>query len=306
MKRSEISYITHEGLDRKRWDRCVENDPHAAVFFYSWFLDIVCPGWDALKAGDYDAVFPLPHKSRFGISYIFQPFFTRTLDACSPRRELRDPLPFLSHIPAKFRLQEFCIEFEPNTPGILPASSEKKYQALFLDKNYTTIRKKYSSNTNNNIKKGEKAFLVCHDQVSAGQIASDFQKHKGKVLHQFSSAEYGQLQRIMEACLQHGNGHARAVSSPDGKRLASAFFMEAHNHIIYLKGSVSEEGKKCGAMHFLMNDMIRSRSEQPVLFDFGGSSIPSLSRFFKGFGATDHVYHAIRKNNLPLILRWLK
>ncbi len=306
MKLPEISYITHDELDRKSWDRCVHNDPRAAVFFYSWFLDIVSPGWDALKAGDYEGVFPLPHKSRLGIPYIFQPFFTRTLDACSARQELRDPRPFLSQIPGKFRLQEFCIEFEQQTPGIPPGPSEKKYQAMLLDKDYTSIQKKYSSNTNKNIKKAEKAALVCHDQVSAGQIAADFQKRKGKALHKFSNTEYRQLQRIMEACLRHGNGHTRAVSSPDGKQLASAFFMEAHHHIIYLKGSVSEEGKNCGAMHFLMNDMIRSHCEQPVLFDFGGSSLPSLSRFFKGFGAADHVYYAFRKNNLPLFLRWLK
>jgi hypothetical protein len=300
-----ISYLPHKKIDKKKWDRCVDSDPEASVFFYSWFLDKVCDNWDGLVSGDYEAVFALPYKSRFGIRYIVQPFFTRTLDICSGNKKLKNTGTFLQHIPSKFRLLEFCLNEDDST---VPEENlkEKKYQSVLLDKPFDQLRKSFSNSTVQNIKKAGKNNLSVIHTISPKEITGDFRKLKGKDIGKFGSADYRKLQKLMEACLEHNAGYARAALNQNGERLASAFFMHAHHHIIYLKGSTSERGKSSGAMHLIMSSLMNEFSGSGTLLDFGGSSVSSLATFFKSFGATDHTYYSFSRNNLPAALRWLK
>lgn len=301
-----ITYYKHKDIDKIKWDRCVNADPHAAVFFYSWFLDVAAPQWDGLVGDNYEAVFPLPTKTKFGIPYLFQPFFTRSLAICARDEKWKGLKEFLYHIPDRFRLQEFCIEpTDPNKVEIANLS-EKKYQSLKLEVPFEILHKSFSANIIQNLKKAVKNNLLINPDVSALEIVSDFKKHKGKDLTKFSPQEYTLLKDLMDACLIHQAGYTRSVQNASGERLASAFFMYSHNRIIYLKGSTSETGKKTGAMHYLMSSMIQEFSEQNLIFDFGGSSVPSLARFFKGFGGVDHTYYLYTRNTLPKPIKWFK
>ena len=97
-----------------------------------------------------------------------------------------------------------------------------------------------------------------------------------------------------------------AITNENNEHLAGAFFMEINNRIIYLKGFSSEEGKKNGAMHFLFDAFIKSQSNQNKVFDFGGSSVVSVARFYKNFGAADCLYLHVHSNRLPRFIKWIK
>ena len=88
--------------------------------------------------------------------------------------------------------------------------------------------------------------------------------------------------------------------------IAGAFLMESHERMVYLKGFSKEEGKKNGAMHFLFDQLIQQQAGSHKTLDFGGSSVDSVARFYKSFGALDCVYLHLRKNRLPKLLRWIK
>src|SRR5690606_31954046 len=59
------------------WDRCIKNAPNQLIYAWSFYLDIISPGWDALVMGDYEMVMPLTGKKKWGISYLYQPAFTQ-------------------------------------------------------------------------------------------------------------------------------------------------------------------------------------------------------------------------------------
>jgi len=77
------------------------------VYGCSWYLDIVCPEWEALVQDDYEAIFPLTCNRKFGIRYLYQPFFTQQLGIFS-RGLLSGELveKFLDAIPVHFRFAE--------------------------------------------------------------------------------------------------------------------------------------------------------------------------------------------------------
>ena len=105
-----IYYMTHEQIDKNLWDWCIALAPNGNVYAWSWYLDVVYPGWEALveiKGGKYVTVMPITNKKKYGINYLCQPFFTQQLGVFSV-----DPLPkekvlfFLSAIPPQNRLVE--------------------------------------------------------------------------------------------------------------------------------------------------------------------------------------------------------
>ena len=72
---SSIRYVAHNELDKSKWDDCIETASNGIVFAYSWYLDAVCDNWDALVLNEYEAVFPITKKSKFGLNYFFNPIF---------------------------------------------------------------------------------------------------------------------------------------------------------------------------------------------------------------------------------------
>ena len=72
-----IRYLTHNQIDTLRWDECVTHSPDGLVYAWSWYLNVVHQNWEALVEDDYEAVMPLCGGKKFGINYLFQPFFTQ-------------------------------------------------------------------------------------------------------------------------------------------------------------------------------------------------------------------------------------
>jgi hypothetical protein len=62
-----ITYLKHERIDPNRWDECIAAAPNGNVYAWSWYLDLVHPGWDALVEIDSDkylTVMPITKKKK--------------------------------------------------------------------------------------------------------------------------------------------------------------------------------------------------------------------------------------------------
>jgi len=52
-----IQYLEHEAIDKKKWDDCINNSMADRIYALSWYLDSLCPQWEALVVDEYEAVF---------------------------------------------------------------------------------------------------------------------------------------------------------------------------------------------------------------------------------------------------------
>ena len=43
-----IAYLTHDQIDKSRWDDCIAHAVNGMAYAWSWYLDVVHPGWEAL------------------------------------------------------------------------------------------------------------------------------------------------------------------------------------------------------------------------------------------------------------------
>ena len=58
----KIFYLKHTEIDKERWDAAIGVALNALPYAYSWYLNAVSPGWEALVSEDCDYVMPLPVK----------------------------------------------------------------------------------------------------------------------------------------------------------------------------------------------------------------------------------------------------
>ena len=76
---SRIFYLEQENIDKQKWDDCIDKAGNGLIYAYSFYLDCMSKHWGALILGDYEAVMPLTWNKKYGICYLYQPFFAAHL-----------------------------------------------------------------------------------------------------------------------------------------------------------------------------------------------------------------------------------
>lgn len=301
-----IKFVEHKNINKKKWDEAIAGSSNPTIFAYSWYLDAVCKDWSALIKDDYDAVFPIASKSKYKIHYVFQPFFTRYFGVFAKQKVTTKLLvEFFEMLPEKFKYVEFCLHESQSLSNNVWEVKEKKFQILDLSGKHEQIQKEYSENAKRNIKKAVKAGLKIRPDIAPVKIVSLFRATKGNELEVFDPADYKALIALMNTCNDLKKGQSIAIY--DGDTLcAAAFFMFSNGRFTFLKSGVTEEGKAKGAMHLLFDYFIQNNAGKRYELDFGGSSVESVARFYKNFGAKDCVYLQVKRNNLPRLVKWVK
>ena len=97
-----------------------------------------------------------------------------------------------------------------------------------------------------------------------------------------------------------------AQLSSDTISNAAGAFAHWNGTAYYLAGAQLPGQPDEGAMYRLLWEAILNAQRKGcTIFDFEGSMIPGVARFFRQFGSTPVPYFSLTKNRLPLPLRWM-
>jgi hypothetical protein len=287
-----VDYKKHRDIDKKRWDAVLESSSNRLVYATSWYLDVVSPGWDALVEDDYKSIMPLPAKKKYGIPYLIQPKFIQQLGIFSPNPiDIELVKEFLTAIPKKFVWQQFNWNSKNFMNGIRRVGIRDNYE-LQLSGSYDNIRQKNSENTQRNIAKSIKS-EICAEKMNSFCGFHELYRINSKLKQDDRSIF--QLQRIIDLSISKNFGEIVLARNKKKEIIAGAFFLTGFERIIYLNSFVSEEGYKGSAMFLIMDEMIRKNAASSKVFDFEGSMIPGIARFFSGFGGSKTEYFEFKK-----------
>lgn len=302
-----ISFIEYKNIDRVKWDLCIHESADGNIFNTSWYLDACCEHWDALIEDDYEAVFALPSRSRLGIKYIYQPFFTRHCGMISRYRSTPEKrMEFLNAIPQSFRYTDIFLHKNHHE---LPEGLEHQhrvYQQLSLNTTYESVRKNYSENHKRTLRKAEKAALILKGNFDPAELIRIFRMYKRDEDVGLKHDNFVTLLNLMKDVKSNSDCRCYAAYNSSDEIQAAAFFMNYKSTWIYLKGFSVPDGRNNGAMHFIFDSFIREISTSYEILDFGGSAVPGVAKFYRGFGAVDSLYLRFRQNHLPALIRWIK
>lgn len=302
----EIKHITHKEIDTKKWDRCIAKSINGIVYAYSWYLDIVCPYWEALIYGDYESVMPLTQNQKYGVPYLFQPFFTQQLGIFSFNKIDKQLIQsFINSIPKKFKFIEINLN-KYNQLEELDGYKTKLNKNFELDliENYEDIFRKYKKNNIRNIRHAIQNKVSIIKGLMPNEIL-DLVKTNNKIPG-LKEGHLNMLRRLIAAALRYKSGYLYGAYTPQNMLCAVGFFVYSNNKACFILSVASEEGKDLRAMFLIIDEFIKDFSNRNMILDFEGSNIESIARFYRGFGANQFHYPSIRANNLPFPLKLLK
>jgi hypothetical protein len=301
-----IKYLKHNRIDKKRWDDCISQSTNGLIYAYSWYLDIVAEKWDALVNDDYSAVMPLVFNSKFGINYLYPPFFTQQLGVFHKKENGKNlEEGFFKAIPDAFLYREINLNY---LNRFLPADyevTERINLELDLTPEYPDINSRYSQNTFRAIKKAEKENLKIVNDLHIKDIVEIFIANRSKGLIKFTKKLPVFIQLFMEAD-KRGFAEIHGALNKEGKLIAGAAFFISEGRAIFIFSGTTEEAKEKRAMFLLIDNFIRRNSSTNLILDFEGSNNEGIARFYKSFGAREKNYFHLKKNSLPALVKWIK
>lgn len=304
-----IKYVKHHFIDRQKYDHCVRMDTLGLVYGFSWYLDAVCENWDALVLDDYAAVWPLPVKRKWGVKYFYRPYAVQQLGVFSKKK--LDENGLLEFIKAMQRNCHFAEVFLNENQ--LADFNQLQHTGIALQLNltidlavsYRELYHRFKGHSKRNIKDANKNELQLFEHDSPELLIGIFRETKGESLG-LQEGFYRNMKKAMYQCLHRGVGKTWTVYGPHNSVCAGAFFVETEKRHTLLFTALTAEGKKLGAMYYLINEYLIYQSAKPKIFDFEGSNNPGVANFYSSFGAEKVHYPALVYNNLPWPLSWLK
>lgn len=294
------------------------------IFSRDWWLDIVCgeKNWLALlieEKGRIIAAMPLfvPHS---GI--VSMPPFTQTMGpwlvpeatdtkyttALGKRQallmELVEKLKVYPHF-----LQNFNYRITDWLPFYWDGYRQTtRYTYLLPDiRNESLLWENLSSNIRRNILKArEKNGIV----VKRGISTDDFLRVRALT---FKRQKIGMkenpeiLKKLISTCRERKQGELWGGYDPKGRLHAVAFVVWQESSAYYLAGGGDPAVRDSGAHSLVLWEAIQYVSQYTDRFDFEGSMLPGVERFFREFGAIQTPFFTITKGKLSLVYRaWLK
>ena len=299
-----IKHLTYEAIDKSKWDLCISKAFNGNIYGYSWFLDIVAENWDALVQDDYDRVFPLTWKKDFGIAHLYQPFFTQQLGIYSKNILTHEVVrEFIEKIPGRYRHIEIYLNaYNKPDPELYNVESQINHE-LDLIKPYQNLQKSYAKNMRRNIKKAANNQLSIVKNIKIEKVVELFRYNRGQNISHLGENEYRRLRRLLYTCVYKNVAEVNGVYSGENNLLAGAVFIKSNRRAVFIFSGLSEEGKRMGAMPFLIDGFIHDHANAHLTLDFDGSNDPNLARFYKSFGAKQTNYPRLRINRLPFMLK---
>lgn len=290
----QLKHLRNSSIDYTRWDKCISESQNPLSYAYSWYLDVVSPGWEALVSEDYEYLMPLPVKSKYKISYLVQPILTQQLGIFS-KLDINESIVegFIKEIPY------YSYELNLNEQNFHSKAFIYPNFLLNLNKPYERIASHYSKNTQRNIDKAIKLNLTIKKNIPV----EDFLNFYHSVDKQFISVQKQTLEQLIVTGISEKSITLYGVYSFTNELVASLCILHSINRLTYLLPISNAEGKTSSAMFFLIDFLIREESEKNTTLDFEGSSIEGIARFYRSFGAKNQPYYILKRFRPSYLVR---
>lgn len=286
------------------------------IFEQPWWLEAVAPGqWEAAEIemnGKVIARLPFYKTKRFGMKMIGMPAYTQTLGYCikdtgaknskkySRQKdlilELIEKLPkgysvdlFLDHSCEylfPFKWKGFRIEMVYSY-RIDPITDEK------------LLWNGLGDNIRREIKKAQKKVTIedFHPIDDLIDLQNKTFARQGRSINNDAL-----IKRLDSALLEHNARKLLCAVDDSGRIHAASYFVFDENCFYYLIGGSDPDLRNSGAASLLMWEGLKIASDVSKSFDFEGSMIEPIERFFRSFGGKPTPYWRVTKLNLLLTI----
>lgn len=299
--KKQVDIISSSSINKEKWNDCVRNSSSPVIYAYSFYLDQLAANWHGIVVNDYEAVFPLPWKTKFGIRYSYHvPFIQQLGVFCKSNFDVQEEM--LNNLFRFVRYGDYIFNY--GNSAIKNTIKHNNF-VLHLFNSYNDIAAGYKKDLVQNLKKaGKENLLYAYEPVTAAiELYQDL--YSSRTAH-VMSADYDNFLSLCKTLAKAGNAFARKICNEKNETLAVALLLKDEHRLYNMMNSSTEAGRKTEANHLLFDKIFGEFAGTNLLFDFEGSDIPGVKSFYEKFGAENQPYYSIHFNRLPFPLRLLK
>jgi len=290
------------------------------IFSRDWWLDAACgtDRWEVILIKDKDSIQAALPYYLLRPQKIIMPFYTQTMGIwfapCADdakhitSQERRQSLAkqIIEQLkPFSFFQQHFQYDFTDWLPFYWNHFTQTtRYTYLLKElQNTEALWEKMSQHTRRSIRKAKERFQIT---VRQGVAVEDFMRLHAltfKRQHTRNTQDTKVLQRLIEVCRQRQQGDIWGGYDPEGRLHAVVLVVWQKQSAYYLAGGSDPELRHSSAHSLILWEAIQHVANYTDVFDFEGSMIPGVERFFREFGGIQTPYFVIQKGNMSLLDR---
>ena len=203
------------------------------------------------------------------------------------------------------KTDKFIQYFHPEVTNWLPFfwnGFEQSTRYTYIIDDLSNSDKLYDNlqgNIRREIAKAQKSLTIseCDEVETLHSLKTKDFESKGQDVN-YSGAYFN---RVYEKLKAKDACKAWVASDSTGKAVASLLLVWDDDSAYYLAGAADPDKKNSGAMSLLMWTAILFSSSVTNAFNFEGSMIEPVERFFRSFGAKQTPYFEIRKTDSKLL-----
>jgi len=286
-----------------------------SIFEQPWWLEAVAPGkWDEVVVKQNEEIIarlPFVKKKYFGCKLIGVPEYTQTTScwikdtgAKNTKKYAREKdliTELIQQLPKGYSIDLYL---DHNCDYLFPFY----WNGFSLQLNYSyrleaindpdLLWSGLADNIRREIKKAQKIVKV-EDNHSVDDLIAMQDKTFARQGREFDSNR-DLLLRLDQALIDHNARKLLCAVDDNGKIHAAAYFVYDKNCCYYLIGGGDPKLRNSGSASLLMWEGIKFASTVSESFDFEGSMIESIERFFRGFGGVPTPYWRVTRLSGPL------
>ncbi|MFK7972340.1 MAG: hypothetical protein AB8F95_18365 [Bacteroidia bacterium] len=312
----QVHILPHTEIDARRWDDFIKASPQGSVYATYDYATSVKPDWQALiieENGVWQAILPFVQSKKYGLRYVLQAPFCQTWGPILAPFEAKNTYTALSQqhkrlealskaIPTVHLTQINC---HASLQYLLPFHhegfrAEVRYTHQLTLEPEDMLRQGLSSQTKRNLGKSHKAGHTLFTADDTELYMRLLTKNKAEGHDTMGGLKEGDV--MLKKLSTLPTVSILEIHSPTGTGIAAGLFANWNGTRYYLAGAQDPESKDEGAMYRLLWEaMLEAERQGCTLFDFEGSMISGVARFFRQFGASPVPYFSLKKNRLPLL-----
>ncbi|MDR1455929.1 MAG: GNAT family N-acetyltransferase [Tannerella sp.] len=289
------------------------------LFSQDWWLDTVCgeANWEVLLIEEgrrVQAAWPLyrpcPHlvtmppcTQTMGIWFAPFPDDMKYASALERRQSLCRQL--VDRLKSRVFLQRFPYTFTDWLPFYW-AGYRQTTRYTYLLHNLKDAESLWDGMNRNLRRNIRKARDTCRITVRTGIPVDDFLRMQSLTFerqHRKNRQPDGVLRRLVDVCRARQQGELWGGYDETGRLHAAAFVVWQKRSAYYLAGGGDPSLRHSGAHSLVLWEAIRFAAGRSDTFDFEGSMLPGVERFFREFGGIQTPYFSIGKGKRSLIDR---
>ena len=304
LKNPILQIIPSNQIDKAKWDNCIANNSNGLIYATTAFLDAMAIHWEGCIINDYEAIFPLCIKQKFGIQYLYTPPFIQQLGFIGNNELVSEKV--IAAIFEKVKYGSVNLNFSNTNFNTMQQYKVHNNYVIDLNQNYQQIKANYKKSIDYSLSKALKQNLRYTTDLTFETAVENYQKHNQQVLQHVTLTDYKNLEKVLTLLQQEEKIIVRKVVNDTNETLSIAILLKDNKRYYYLTDYTNNEGRQAEANYFLYDKLLEELAENHMLFDFEGSDLPGVKSFYEKFGAVNQPYFYWHFNQLPFFLKWIK